>query len=250
MFVMASKLHIMQRGFSSILLKSDGGQVKRALLLLAVASVPTAAYAQGGFDGAYAGVSAGYVSSKDDGIEIDPSTGKFDGYTQDTSPKGGAFGVLAGYRWRLRNLVLGVEADYEQRSASDEALSQYNGTPDPTYPFKTDVKAAYSARTNLGYLVAARTVAYITGGYAAAHLKRTFSDTSLSRSLVDTTWQHGWTAGLGMEQIINSNLSVRLEYRYADYGKTSINAGALWSNSIEQQKYTEQSVRMGVAYLF
>lgn len=53
-----------------------------------------------------------------------------------------------------------------------------------------------------------------------------------------------------MEQLVTTNVAVKLEYRYAEYREKTVDVSSLWSATAEQQKYKEQSARLVVAYRF
>lgn len=219
----------------------------KLFLALAVLSVPAMASAEGGLGGPFVGGYLGNVDGSDSGKEI--AGGTPDGYTQKTSPSGAVYGLLGGYNWVLGNsLVLGVEADYEARSADDQSVQKNNGVP-TTFPVKTELDAAYSLRAKLGYAFNAKTtLVYVTAGYAAADIKRTFTDGA--QSVSDSGWQDGTTVGLGVEQLFKDHISVKVEYRTADYGDTTVDVSSMWLGSKEKQSYDEQSFRVGVAYKF
>lgn len=221
-------------------------------LLLAgmVLSVPMIAGAADRFQGPYAGVYLGYVDGQDDGTEY--FNGAPDGWTLETSPSGMVYGLLAGYNMRFGNgFVFGVEADYEGRSADDESLFKNAGVPDPTYPVKTELKDAGSIRAKLGYVVnGGQTLVYGTAGYATAKIKRTYGDLNISASSSDTSRQDGWTVGAGVEHFFGSTLSMRAEYRYADYGKENVPATVYGPAFTERQEYDEHTLRIGVMYHF
>lgn len=224
----------------------------KLFLALAVLSAPALASAEGGLNGPFIGGYLGNVDGSDSGKEL--SGGAPSGYTQKTSPSGAVYGLLGGYNWVFgNNLVLGVEADYEARSADDESGQKNpSGVPDSNYPVKTELNAAYSLRAKFGYAFNAKTtLVYVTAGYAAADIKRTFADTTLPRSVTDSGWQDGTTVGLGVEQLFKEHISVRVEYRTADYGDTNVNTANVYGIGYnELQSYTEQSLRVGVAYKF
>lgn len=221
------------------------------LLLAGLAlSVPMIAGAADRFQGPYAGVYLGYVNGQDNGTEY--NNGTPDGWTLETSPSGMAYGLLAGYNMRFGNgFVFGIEADYEGRSADDESLFKNGGVPDSRYPVKTELKDAGSIRAKLGYVVnGGQTLVYGTAGYATAKIKRTYADLTIPASSSDTSRQDGWTVGAGVEHFFGSTLSMRAEYRYADYGKENVPAAVYGPAYTERQEYDEHTLRIGVMYHF
>lgn len=89
-----------------------------------------------------------------------------------------------------------------------------------------------------------------------AEIKRAWFDTDYpGESSSSTDWQHGWTAGAGIEHMFTSHATIRLEYRYSDYGKETIDTSALFdlglgSSYKEKQNFDEHSIRIGVGYKF
>jgi outer membrane immunogenic protein len=225
--------------------------MNKKLLVLLLSVVSTTAMAGNDFTGPYAGISLGYASGDDDGKEYD--AGVFDDYTQSTEPRGGLLGVFAGYNWALaNNMIIGIEGDYDARNADDSNFQKFMGIPDTGYTAKTDVKAAASLRGRLGYLFNNNmTMAYVTGGYATARIKRTFTDVEASFSQSSTNWQDGWTAGIGLEHAVMDKWSVRAEYRYADYGNKTVSTDLVYGPTYtEKQDYDEDSIRISASYSF
>jgi outer membrane immunogenic protein len=221
----------------------------KPLLLVPLMLTPFASQAAGvTLAGPYVGIYAGYVDGKDDG-GWSPGNGLPSSWTVKTTPKGGVYGLMAGDNWIAHNkLLYGIEADFEGRSADDSTLEKLSGSPVPDFPFKTELKYAASLRAKLGYSFnEKRTAIYVTGGYAGAKIKRYHEPNPDFRS--DSNWQNGWTAGLGAEHLLRDNLSLKIEYRFADYGKEtfpSIDGGA----THYELDYKENTLRLGVAYRF
>lgn len=221
-----------------------------SFVLLALVCAPSAGSAAG-FNGPYVGLEAGYASGQDIGTEF--LNGVFDNWTTETSPQGGFYSVLGGLAGTFDdNLFLGVEADYEFRSADDGAFYKFRGVTDPDYAIRAELLAASSYRVRMGYVFNdARTLAYLTVGVAAIKIERTYLDNLASRSMTVSHVHRGWVAGLGLEQRLGGHFAARLEYRYADYGDVSVDTSPLWvSKYVDVQDYDERSVRLGVVYRF
>lgn len=219
--------------------------LKKLSLVVAISLTPLAAHASG-FTGPYVGGQLGQVNGKDDGIELQP-TPTFDGYTQNTSPKGKAFGILGGYNWAINDKMLwGVDGGLELRSMSDNTVQALYGVPQPIYPTTTKVNQALSVRARFGYVFnEGRTLTYLAAGLADAHITRNFGGADFSQ------WKTGLTVGLGAEHFINEKLSLGLDYRYTSYGTSDVDVSSVFGpNTIEQQKYKEQSLLLGMAYHF
>lgn len=210
-----------------------------------VLSAPVATFASDRFQGPFAGVYFGYADGQDDGVEHSIPSGVPNGFTQSASPTGGLLGAMAGYDMHFgSNYVFGVEADFEVRQGEDNITQLFNGTP-TGFRVGTKLEDAGSVRLKLGYeFNGGKTLAYVTGGYAAANIERYYSTPLLKES----SWQDGWTAGLGVEHFIGDKFSVKADLRYADYGK-DVRYASAW-NTNEHQKYDETSFRFGMMYRF
>lgn len=219
-----------------------------AFVLLA-ASFMNNALAENKFSGIYAGAHAGYVDGDDEGKER--SNGVKTGWSNDNSPDSGLIGVLAGFNKVFENnILLGLEADYEYRGSSDKSYEEVNNTPSQDYAVKSKLRDAATVRARIGYIFnEGQTLAYVTGGYAGAEIKRTFDNLLTSRSVSDSEWHNGWTLGLGAEHFVSDKLSVKAEYRYADFGKDRVNVDRPWTNAqYDKQEYDEESIRLGLMY--
>lgn len=220
------------------------------LMVAAATAALSLTAAADGFSGPYAGIYAGQVQADDKGKSNFQGSGVTTGFSQKTSPEPQQYGLLGGYNWELgNNLLLGLEADYEGRSNGDDKTQQkFNGISfDDTEA--TELKSAASLRGRAGYIFNQQALVYATAGYAAVEAKRTYKDTFEDVHESSTDWQDGWTAGAGVEYLINANFSTRLEYRYADYGTEENIDVDMWDETYKQD-LTEQSLRLGASYQF
>ena len=127
----------------------------------------------------------------------------------------GAYGVLggahAGYNYQINQFVIGVEGDINGASYSGSQNVAFGVAKVST---STHENVEGSARGRLGYAWD-RTLFYATGGPEIGSLQNTYSLVGTD-SLYHT--RVGWTVGGGLEYAITPNWSVRLGYRYTDYG--------------------------------
>ncbi|MBI2308037.1 MAG: porin family protein [Rhodocyclales bacterium] len=223
--------------------------MKKGLLTLTALLVPLAAIA-GPFDGPYVGVHLGQADARDKGVGHDQATGANDGWSQKTTPDGALYGLMGGYNWRLGgNWLVGVEADFEGRSGSDRSFQKEDGVTDTGVAAKTQLKSAASLRGRVGYVFDNRAAVYATAGYATASVKRTWYDIPFGpQTESHTSWQDGWTAGVGVDYLLTGKIAARLEYRHTDYGTKKVSAN-LW-DEFYKQSLTEDSVRVGLSYQF
>lgn len=224
--------------------------MKKPLILAAALLGPALSQAEP-FAGPYAGIYVGYGRAEDKGIGHNQATGVRNGWAHEPKPDGAQYGLLGGYNWRLGgNYLIGIEADFEGRSGNDDRSSQkLNGVPDPDFAASTRLRSAASLRGRIGYVLDNRAAVYATAGYAGASVKRTFYDfPGVIKTESHSTWQGGWTAGVGLDYLLAGNLAARLELRHTDYGKKKVEAD-LWSE-FYKQRLTEDTVRVGLSYHF
>lgn len=161
-------------------------------LLLATSAAEASPFEFGGF---YAGVHAGYVDA-----EAEVTGGDFDG----GSLMGGA---QAGYNFVNGNLVYGVEIDVSLAGRGPDG-----GCPYAALGCAVDLGPMGTLRARLGY-ASGDWMVYGTGGLAASQF-----DLSDSSGFDSDGGLHGWTAGAGVEHLLDEIVGVKLEYRYLRYG--------------------------------
>ncbi|HLH12411.1 MAG TPA: outer membrane protein [Methylovirgula sp.] len=129
------------------------------------------------------------------------------------SNQGVVGGGHIGFNYQVSQFVFGFEADAEGTSYKGSGVQFVCG---PTCVSSTRINAEGSVRGRLGWAWD-RILFYGTGGAAFASIRNTFSD-PFGLDL-HTFSRAGWTVGGGAEYAIDPNWSVRIEYRYTDYGQ-------------------------------
>ncbi|MET0606945.1 MAG: outer membrane protein, partial [Beijerinckiaceae bacterium] len=158
--------------------------------------------------GFYIGVQGGYTRGRTTGAVSDAIGGESFGYDTD----GGLFGVHAGYNFQFSPMfVAGVEADAEWSGLSGSGVTSLGA-----FGHSTDIEWQGSLRGRLG-LAFERAMIYATGGLALANIEHAAIGPISSYSYSDT--RAGWTLGGGIEYAVTNNVTIRGEYRYADYGR-------------------------------
>jgi outer membrane immunogenic protein len=125
---------------------------------------------------------------------------------------------------------------------------------------KTSWFASALARARVGYLVTPATLLYATGGTVWQHFDvnstcvSTLCGGSTPAVLVNSVTKIGWTAGVGAETMLSRNWFARAEYRYADFGPSSLAitrqfAGAPLSTNVDVAMRTHTAT-FGVSYKF
>lgn len=222
---------------------------KIALFCLALAPI-SSALAADGFSGLYAGIHAGYVDADADGKEY--INGTPSGWTHKLSPDGGLIGGFLGFNKVLENnVLLGIEADYEFRDATDKSAEKFNGVTDNNFTSKARLEDAATLRARLGYVFNDnKTLAYVTAGYATAKVKTTYKVVPTAQTDSNTKWHDGWVLGAGAEHFFTDKIAAKAEYRYADYGNEKSNIDLPGYGRYRQSLEDEQSIRIGVMYHF
>jgi outer membrane immunogenic protein len=175
-------------------------------------------------------------------------TGFADGWRANSSPRGFIGGGHAGYNWQSGAFVYGLEADVE--GADIKGTGNYRflgGAPILDHvDSKTDFQGSFRGR--LGW-AANNWLFYATGGLAWADIKHTYV-TGIAGPPANSfsTTRAGYTVGAGVEYGFTPNWSGRLEYRYSDYGTLTNNVGAQFVGGLQDQKITDNSVRVGLSY--
>lgn len=156
------------------------------------------------------------------------------------------FGAHFGYNHQVGNLVVGIEADTNVRFGSSDFFYQPPGASDVLLIPGLHLNGDASLRARLGVLLTSRTLLYATGGVAFGHVK-TKANSALDPNL--SGWQTGWTVGAGVEYALDTNWSVRAEYRYTDYASERVCATG-YSIDCGSVELTDHKVILGVSYRF
>ena len=183
---------------------------------------------------------------------------------------GGLVDVFTGWNSRISNIVIGgqIEATSANLNFSSTGAKQYryfdaNGFTGQTgaADFRPQVASRWmaSALLRAGVLLNEQTLVYAIGGWTGAQFEaRNVTDNPFYQP-VESFWASGWTAGAGIERKLDSNWSVRAEYRYTSFGSVrttdqfSFQLSNLPSSASQRQTQYDQSMqsgRVGFAYSF
>jgi len=193
-----------------------------------------------------------------------------------THGSGGLVGVQAGCNVQNGAFVFGVEGDWAWTSLKSTTTAAYLAFPDVGNPGFIVAPRAEQVSTRLDSLATFRGRAgfawdrlylYGTGGLAIGDVR---SDTNVTFGAIGgpsvyngavhigsgSSWQVGWTAGVGGEYAFDSNWSLKAEYLYVDlgtFGYTSPLIAAVpafvpgynWRTSVNER---DHMVRVGINY--
>lgn len=123
-------------------------------------------------------------------------------------------GLHAGYNYQISEFVVGIEGDVEGSSYNGSSMTGLpTCSPGCTLSTRSDIQGSIRGRIGWAW---DRVLFYGTGGAAFASIRNALQYETLVDS--QTFGRVGWTAGGGVEYAIDPNWSVRVEYRYTDYG--------------------------------
>jgi outer membrane immunogenic protein len=164
---------------------------------------------------------------------------------------GGMAGGTAGCNYQVSNWVFGVEGDasWTNNSGSANDIAPFTTTSTNTL----QEKWFDTVRGRVGYAWDRLLVYGTAGGAFAGTTTGVCTNTGVCAN--DSQTRSGWVAGGGIEYAFWNNLSLKLEYLYADFGgQTYFNppvsiagTGPFNSRSI---RLTDDVVRVGLNYKF
>jgi opacity protein-like surface antigen len=164
------------------------------------------------------------------------------------NPDGTVAGGHIGFRRQFPNgVVAGIELDAWGDSRG-EATDPYSGAPGQG---GIDLNWGASGRGQLGY-AAGQWLGYLTGGAAYIAYDGCAVHNVLAPCLPGTQYQGdswGWVGGVGLAVALSTNVSVRIEYLYADYGREPVSTPGV-SGGRTQIDLRTQTVRAGVSWKF
>ncbi len=223
------------------------------------------------FAGPYAGVSIGYNdTSIKEGTSKWSQVGNPDFYAtsgKDSDGDGVLGGLNLGYDWRLNNFAIGAEVggSFLNNTAHGVALSYdltSNAPSDPVGSW-TNLKSLIMAKAKLGYVIDEETLVYGLLGIAQGRVTRTVTgltgttgDVFLDPGVSSSTTRSltGYTVGAGVEKILTSVLSMKLEFNYVDLGYNDFTTGgttfAVPSSIVQSVKVTDSTATIGLSYRF
>jgi outer membrane immunogenic protein len=179
--------------------------------------------------GFYVGINGGWARQSTSG-----------GILGGRSSNGGLIGGTIGYNYQLQNnIVVGLEGDLGYLSNS----SSYVLNAAPVVTGKVSNNYLATIRGRVGYSFG-MFMPYVTGGVAFTDTKLSYVNSAFPASnFSKTNSSAGYTVGAGVEAQIWQNVTAKVEYLYADFGKPSYAAyGKVRSN--------DHIVRVGLNYKF
>ena len=180
------------------------------------------------WSGFYLGLNAGYGFGKSN----------WDVPAVSPSPKGGLFGVTAGYNFQTGIWLWGAEGDFDISTMKGSATCSGTATCDTKNSWLSTVRGRF------GYAGWNNWLPYITGGLAMGDIKATNSALSSANKT-----KMGYALGAGVEYAMMTNWSVKLEYLYVDLGKFDCGV-ACSATKPDNVSFNANVVRAGLNYRF
>ncbi len=149
----------------------------------------------------------------------------------DFNTSGGMVGGTVGYNWQAGQTVFGLEGDLDWSNIHGSAAC---GTG---LSCETRNNWLGTARGRIGYAFD-RFMPYVTGGLAVGGVKNSISGAGES-----TSTKAGYALGAGMEAALSGPWTAKVEYLYADLGRSSAPLGA-------DARFKTNTVRAGLNYRF
>jgi outer membrane immunogenic protein len=164
----------------------------------------------------------------------------------EVDPNGVTGGLHLGYNWQVNQFVLGLEGDVNG--------SSYHGNTTIagvlTESARTDIDGSVRGRIGWAW---DRVLIYGTGGAAFGPQHHVFGVTIPGVAVTDSNspTRVGWTAGGGLEYALDNYWSVRAEYRYTDFGHSTLVLNNLTGGILSiRSRDTDNRVQAGFSYKF
>jgi outer membrane immunogenic protein len=187
---------------------------KTMLFATAATLALTGAVVAQDWSGFYGGMAVGYATGDADHSFSNAAP------SGNSEPDGLLLGGFAGYAWQSGNFVYGGEIDLE--------ASRYNGSftdnTGATSRGEIDGNWQGSIRGVVGFpgtLSKYPTLYYATAGWATGDFDFRGGPAAALGADGYSERLTGWTAGFGMDMRYDAQTSLRVEYRYTDFGTAS-----------------------------
>ena len=163
-------------------------------------------------------------------------------------------GLLAGYNYQIGSAVLGLEADVGFGNTSGTVNSAKREVPMGIWRAENAFTQKINAhiRGRVGY-VWGSTLLYAAGGFATTNSELKITGYCpddppyVYRANVKHSLQ-GYTLGAGVDHALTSNILLRAEYLFDDFGKQTYRAGPEWQpRAVNLQTHT---IRAALSYKF
>ncbi len=209
--------------------------------------------------GIYIGGQIGYAWGKSN-TNLGDNFGDYTSFS--TNNSGVIGGAHVGYNLQLSQFVIGLEGDVDgsslKKTISGDPFIGGFANPLGFYVPTTitgNLGVQGSIRGRIGYAWD-RVLIYATGGVAFAGFNGSISTPYGYDS--NSTTRVGWTVGGGLEYAVTNNWSIRAEYRYAQFGHSTVYASNSYGvlpvlgavGAYGNRTINENRVQVGFSYKF
>ncbi len=213
--------------------------------------------------GFYLGLNAGYgwadfkrsVSASPVGFGNPAAINAF--ASRSVSADGFVGGAQVGYNYQIGSFVVGIEADFQFSDLKKSTgPDQVIGVAPPRLISTTSrIEWFGTVRPRIG-VAFDRLLVYATGGLAYGSVKTgdTYNWPTGVSTVTASDTRAGYVVGAGLEYAFTSNLTVKAEYLYADFGKKSYVSAPIPGNPNSDVSHSVSTtlnvVRAGINYKF
>lgn len=184
---------------------------------------PRAVCGGGAFHGWYVGLHGGSVghtaTRTDQDAFLNIAVPAAATYSQTTTTAFG--GAQIGYNYQCRDAVIGFELDGSWVNAEKTLRILPNFDPTLISTLNNGLDRVVTGRLRAGVVAADNLLVYVTGGFATARVKTTYSVVDTLFGTIDqaqfSEWVWGWTAGFGAEWSFWDRFSIRAEGLYMQF---------------------------------
>jgi outer membrane immunogenic protein len=206
-------------------------------LALGLAS-PAFAGETGNASGPYIGIQSGGLQLVDHyyGSWVGDPISTWDEGTH--SATSGVGGIHGGYVRQIGRVLIGGEADLEVPGS--KVAYGFD-----TWTYSSKIAGQGSIRLRLG-VAAGPAQVYATGGLALAEVKNTYLDPVFNVDNRLSRLNAGYTVGGGLGYRVTKHVTIRLEYRFTDFGALSTDVNTGWG-TIDTNHDKSHALRAGVS---
>lgn len=188
------------------------------------------------WSGLYVGGQAGYAwGDADYTYNTDGDYNAAAGDVANHKPDGVLGGVHLGYNWQSGSALLGIEASALLSGVGGKVVGPY-GEMDR---ISTDIDWIATLTPRVG-LAANDWLFYMKGGLAVADITARNEDVNFGIFDERSDTRAGWTAGIGIEKMVTSKISIGLEGNYFDFGS--------FGGGVQQSRYVDEPDVLAPSY--
>lgn len=189
--------------------------MKKFLVIFCVTFLASTASHATGF---FVGADALFANAKHQAKNSSTTTGPQNGNAKESNEMG--YGVNAGYRFDLLNLLASGEIFYDRLNTSSKGFNLANGTTNNNDSI--ELKDRYGAKVNLGFAVLPRITPFLTYGFAKVNYDNRVLSSSHSLAKSEMTPLYG----IGILFDLPFDISLKAAYDYQSFNMQYGESGA------------------------